>query len=73
MTKQNQNNPKPQFVVKRAIISADRLNKEIDITQNLAELNIFESLNTPYLTGKCAISDDQGLFDALEFQGNRNS
>ena len=69
MTKQNQNNPKPQFVVKRAIISADRLNKEIDITQNLAELNIFESLNTPYLTGKCAISDDQGLFDALEFQG----
>ena len=69
MPETNTNNAKPQFVIKRAIITADRLDKEIDITRNVAELNIFESLNTPYLTGKCAISDDQGLFEAIEFQG----
>jgi len=63
------NNPKPQFSIKRAIISGNRLPKEIEVTTNFAELNIFESLDSPYLTGKCAITDDQGLFDGIEFQG----
>ena len=59
----------PQFELNQAVISSGMYDKEIDVTTNVAELVIFESLDSPFLTGRIVISDDEGLFDAMKFQG----
>lgn len=59
----------PQFELNQAVISSSMYDKEIDVTTNVAELVIFESLDSPFLTGRIVISDDEGLFDAMKFQG----
>ena len=54
--------PQSQYIIESAIFTADRLpgldNKPVDISKSIAELNIFESVELPYLTGSCALVDD---------------
>lgn len=74
-----QNNLRPQYIVRSAIMTAERLGDpdkgiplgemEFDLTTNIAELVIFESLDKPYLTGNVVISDADGLFSGIQFQG----
>ena len=56
-----------QFKIIKAEISADRLGgvntNTFDVRTSIAELNIFESLDKPYLTGTVVILDDKALFD----------
>jgi hypothetical protein len=70
MAEQNQSQ---QFKITEAKISADRLGGfdalSYDVRTSISELNIFESLDKPYLTGTVAILDDKGLFDKISFNG----
>jgi len=63
-----------QFKITKAEISADRLGglnvNTFDVRTSIAELNIFESLDKPYLTGSVVILDDKSLFDRISFQGS---
>ena len=62
-----------QFKITEAAITADRIGgfnaNFFDVRTSIAELNIFESLDKPYLTGTVVILDDKGLFDKISFQG----
>ena len=65
---------KPQFVIKSAILTREGIVNggnliEIDITNVIGELTIFESLDTPYLTGNMTILDNIGIFSNIGFQG----
>lgn len=62
-----------QYKITKATITADRLGgldgNKLDVRTSIAELNIFESLDKPYLTGTILILDDKALFDKMNFQG----
>ena len=63
-------NQSQQFKITEAIISADRfLTEEFDVRSSIIELNIFETLEKPYITGQLVIADDKGLFDFINFNG----
>lgn len=66
-------NKSQQFKITEAAISADRMGgfeaSFFDVRTSVAELNIFESLDKPYLTGTVVILDDKALFDKIDFQG----
>ena len=44
-------------------------NKEIDITGLTQQINIFENINQPFLTGAMTIFDDHDLFNLLDISG----
>ena len=62
-----------QYKIVEATMAADRLGgfniNSFDLRSLIAELNIFESLDKPYLTGSVSILDDKAIFDAIQFQG----
>lgn len=59
-----------QFTYQTAEISADKLGDFVfDVRSVIVELVLFESLEKPYMSGQVAISDDQGIFDGLQFTG----
>jgi len=62
-----------QYKIVEATIAADRFGgfdiNTIDVRSLIAEFNVFESLEKPYLTGSVVILDDKSLFDAIQFQG----
>lgn len=62
-------NQSQQYKITEASIKADRLGNIYDVTSSIAEFNVFESLDKPYLTGQVAILDDKSLFDIMNFQG----
>jgi len=66
--------PQSQYIIESAIFTADRLpgldNKPIDISKSIAELNIFESVELPYLTGSCALVDDVRFRDSIGIKGS---
>lgn len=64
------NTQSQQFKFTEALISADRLfNTKFDVRTQVSELNIFETLDKPYLTGQIVINDDKAMFDKINFQG----
>ena len=67
-------NPKSQqFKLTKAHISADRFggfdNKFFDVKNQVAEINIYESIEEPSLTGTIAIVDDKSLYELINFNG----
>lgn len=62
-----------QFKIVEAVIFADRLgglnSNSFDVRSMIAEFNIFESLDKPYLTGNIIILDDKAMFDEIQFLG----
>lgn len=62
-----------QFKITEASITADRIGgfggNFFDVRTSVSELNIYESLDKPYLTGTVVILDDKALFDTMDFQG----
>ena len=57
------------FSVDRIYITSERIKQFIDIKNVAVELNIFENINMPYLTGSVLILDDNNIFNAIDFQG----
>ena len=67
-------NPKSQqFKLTKAHISADRFggfeNRFYDVKNQVAEINIYESIEEPSLTGTIAIVDDKSLYELINFNG----
>ena len=64
-----------QYIIESAIFTADRLpgleNKPVDLAKSIAELNIFESVELPYLTGTCALVDDVRFRDSIGIKGSK--
>ena len=67
-------NPKSQqFKLTKAHISADRFGgfdkKFFDVKNQVAEINIYESIEELSLTGTIAIVDDKSLYELINFNG----
>ena len=67
-------NPKSQqFKLTKAHISADRFGgfdkKFFDVKSQVAEINIYESIEELSLTGTIAIVDDKSLYELINFNG----
>ena len=67
-------NPKSQqFKLTKAHISADRFggfeNRFYDVKNQVAEINIYESIEEPSLTGTIAILDDKSLYELINLNG----
>ena len=63
-----------QYIIESAVFTADRFpgleNKPVDLAKSIAELNIFESVELPYLTGTCALVDDVRFRDSMGIKGS---
>lgn len=58
------------YIIESAIITANRTASfETDIANIIVELNIFESMELPYLTGYALLSDDIDLLNIIDFSG----
>ena len=57
------------YELQEIVMSADRLSEDIDITNLVAQLDIFENLNRPFLTGNLVIVDNIGLLSSVNFVG----
>lgn len=63
-------NTSQQYKIIKAEISADRFGDNVvDVRSMIAEMNFFESLENPYLTGNLLLVDDKGLIERLDFKG----
>ncbi len=63
------NNILPQFRVVEAIITSDISDVSIVVTNDLLELNLYESLDQLYLTGDATFLDKHGFYSTIQFQG----
>lgn len=70
--------PQSQYLLDRVFFTADRLPQfdpnqggiPLDLKGSVAELNIFENLELPYLTGSIAIVDDTSFKNTLGIKGS---
>lgn len=62
-------NVQQEYVITKAIISADRLSDDYDVKQMIAEIDFFEDLEKPYVTGQILVFDDLGVFDEIKLKG----
>lgn len=58
-----------QFILNSVIITADRFNTSVDITNSVIEYNVFESLESFFLTGSLIFLDDNNIGSSLNFSG----
>jgi len=67
-------NNQSQYILDKVELTADRLsNGEVtiyDLSGSVAELNIFENIELPYLTGTIAIVDDVGFRSFIGIKGS---
>lgn len=65
------NGKEQQFKIQSALITADRFSeKSIEVATLIAELNLFEHIEKPYLTGSVLLIDDAGIIDSITFKGS---
>ena len=57
------------FILNSVFIFADRFDPAIDITPVVIELNIYESIESIFLTGDIVFLDDVGISSAVRFSG----
>lgn len=57
------------FILESAIINSTRQLEPIDILGLVTDIEIFEHMDLPYITGQVAIVDTFRLYDRLDFQG----
>jgi len=65
----NQMQSAEDFQLLEVSLYSDRLTNTINITNLVAEINIFEQLNQIFLTGKITILDDNNVFEIVNIQG----
>jgi len=54
------------FEVVEARISADRLAFTVDLARVVAEINIFEHIDKPFLTGNILFNDNDNLYNEIK-------
>lgn len=55
--------------VESVLIETERLAKSYDVVRNISEINIYEHLDLPYLTGTILLIDSSNIFNLINFQG----
>lgn len=55
-----------EYKITEAVIFADRLEKEYNITAYIGELSFFEDITRPYVTAQLVCMDDFGVFDEIK-------
>lgn len=58
-----------EFEFLTATIKSDIYSTEFDVRSSVIELNIFENISRPYLTGKVLFSDTNSFFNNINFSG----
>lgn len=51
------------------LVESERLPVSYEIVRNVAEINIFENIDLPFLTGSILVSDSSNLLNLIGFQG----
>jgi len=70
-TNQNYRDEASGFLVKSAILSNERLNGyTVNVTSVMSDLEIYESIDKPFLTGKCLFVDFNSVLDTIKFSGD---
>ena len=83
MASSNNNKVNPQFRLSSVIMHSDRMTADetitssksdsrlvdFDLTDQVLELLIYENMDRHFLTGELVITDNQGLFSDMQFQG----
>lgn len=57
------------FEIVNAIVSANRMSFVVDLARVISEINIFEHVDKPYLTGNILFNDNAGLYNEVNWQG----
>ena len=57
------------YILESVIINSSRMLEPFDISGIVSDIEIFEHLDLPYLTGQIAMVDTFRLYDRLDFQG----
>lgn len=57
------------YFLESVIIQSPRLEEPYDITNVIGEINLFESLNSPYITGNILLVDSSFLSSEIRFTG----
>lgn len=57
------------YIIQSAEIVSSSQSKSVNIAKNIAEIEIYESLDKPYLTGRLMLQDDFRFFDIINITG----
>ena len=62
---------KSSYIFESIVLSSERLENgiEVDISNSVSDLEIFEHIEKPYLTGQIAFVDNDNLVTGFDFQG----
>lgn len=55
------------YIIKSVVLKKN--SGTIEIRNNLVQLNIYENIELPYLTGRIILKDDSKIFDSIAFDG----
>lgn len=57
------------FEIVSAVVSANRMSFVVDLARVISEINIFEHVDKPFLTGNILFNDNAGLYNEVNWQG----
>lgn len=57
------------YHIVKALIKSPQAILDIDVSSLISEIDIFENIDTPYLTGNLIIVDTGGIMEGMNFQG----
>ena len=53
------------YTFESILLQSERLDRDIEMVNNVTDLEIYESLDKPFLTGRLAILDNDYLYEDL--------
>ena len=62
-------NQKSDFEFQSILLQSERIDKEVELRDIVSDLEIFEHLDKPYLTGKILLIDSENLLQEGDFLG----
>ena len=65
----NQPNNVSDYIYDSILLESERINVEIDLQKVVSDLEIYESLDRPYLTGKIVLADNNNLIEQADILG----
>ena len=58
-----------EYKFQEAVLTIPERGIELDISATIMELLLYESVNTPYITGRMVCTDTDYVFERLKFDG----
>jgi hypothetical protein len=55
--------------IESVVLTSDRFNTEYELAPSISEINVFENIDLPYLTGAIMLSDSFDLTNKISFRG----